>query len=122
MSGDGGFLFSAMELETAVRIGANFTHFVWCDGEYNMVKEQQLLKYGRPSAVELGHVDIVKYAESFGASGFKLNRAEDITSILDKANAIKGPVLVEVPIDYKDNPSLFKQVHEHKAIKNDYTY
>lgn len=115
MSGDGGFLFSAMELETAVRIGANFTHFVWCDGEYNMVKEQQLLKYGRPSAVELGHLDIVKFAESFGASGFKLHSADDITSILDKANAIKGPVLVEVPIDYKDNPSLFKQVHEHKG-------
>ncbi|MCB1828425.1 MAG: acetolactate synthase AlsS, partial [Coxiellaceae bacterium] len=42
ISGDGGFLFSAMELETAVREKANFTHFVWRDNSYNMVLEQQL--------------------------------------------------------------------------------
>ena len=115
MSGDGGFLFSAMELETAVRIGANITHFVWCDGSYNMVKEQQLLKYGRPSAIDIGHIDIVKFAESFGAQGFKLDNADNLTEILNKAMSIPGPVLVEVPIDYSDNFRLFQDLHEHKG-------
>ncbi|MFX8891543.1 thiamine pyrophosphate-dependent enzyme, partial [Acinetobacter baumannii] len=35
VSGDGGFLFSAMELETAVRLRANLVHMVWIDGSYN---------------------------------------------------------------------------------------
>src|SRR5262249_20608862 len=40
ISGDGGFLFSAMELETAVRLGANLVHMVWIDGTYDMVGTQ----------------------------------------------------------------------------------
>lgn len=112
ISGDGGFLFSAMELETAVRVGANFTHFVWCDGSYNMVKEQQLMKYNRASAVDFGYVDITKFAESFGAHGFLLDKADNLGAILHEANSIKGPVLVEVPIDYSDNANLFKDLYE----------
>ena len=49
ISGDGGFLFSAMELETAVRLKANIVHMVWIDGTYDMVAVQEKLKYGRPS-------------------------------------------------------------------------
>ena len=112
ISGDGGFLFSAMELETAVRVGANFTHFVWCDGSYNMVKEQQLMKYNRESAVEFGHVDIIKFAQSFGAHGLLLDKADNLRAILNEANSIKGPVLVEVPIDYSDNAELFETLYE----------
>jgi len=112
VSGDGGFLFSAMELETAVRIQANFIHFVWCDGSYDMVKEQQHMKYDRDTAVQLGHVDIVRYAESFGATGLRLRDPSEIPALLEEYQG-SGPVLVEVPIDYSDNPNLFKAMHEH---------
>jgi thiamine pyrophosphate-dependent acetolactate synthase large subunit-like protein len=50
ISGDGGFLFSAMELETAVRLKANIVHMVWIDGTYDMVGAQEMLKYGQKSA------------------------------------------------------------------------
>ena len=76
MSGDGGFLFSATELETAVRQGCNFTHIVWQDGYYDMVKEQMIKKYNRYSAVTLGTIDTVKFAESFGATGFKVQNPQ----------------------------------------------
>lgn len=108
ISGDGGFLFSAMELETAVRKKLNFVHFVWCDGAYDMVLEQQMMKYGRESAVRFGPVDIVKFAESFGAHGFRINHSDEFKGILQKALDMTGPVIVEVPIDYSDNPELFK--------------
>ena len=36
ISGDGGFLFSAMELETAVRLKLNLVHMIWIDGTYDM--------------------------------------------------------------------------------------
>ena len=60
ISGDGGFLFSAMELETAVSLKSPIVHVVWNDSSYNMVAFQQEMKYGRDSAVHLGQVDIKK--------------------------------------------------------------
>ncbi|HSP75138.1 MAG TPA: acetolactate synthase AlsS, partial [Cryobacterium sp.] len=51
VSGDGGFLYSAMELETAVRLGSTFTHIIFNDGTYDMVAFQQMGKYGRTSGV-----------------------------------------------------------------------
>jgi acetolactate synthase-1/2/3 large subunit len=111
ISGDGGFLFSAMELETAVREKLHFIHFVWCDGAYNMVEEQQQLKYGRTSAVHFGAVDIVKYAESFGAHGFLLNHPDEFIPVLNKAMQLEGPVLIQINMDYSDNHQLFQTLH-----------
>jgi acetolactate synthase-1/2/3 large subunit len=107
MSGDGGFLFSAQELETAVRLKCNFTHLVWTDGFYDMVKIQQEPKYGRHTAVKLGPVDVVKYAEAFGATGMRITEPAQIAPTLRKAFATPGPVLVEVAVDYRDNAQLF---------------
>ncbi|MCX7123188.1 MAG: acetolactate synthase AlsS [Gammaproteobacteria bacterium] len=111
ISGDGGFLFSAAELETAVREKMDCVHIVWVDGYYDMVREQQLIKYKRDSAVKLGYVDIVKFAESFGAIGYRINSAAELLPTLKKALAQTGPVLIEVPIDYQDNPTLFESVN-----------
>jgi TPP-dependent trihydroxycyclohexane-1,2-dione (THcHDO) dehydratase len=61
ISGDGGFLFSSMELETAVRPTAHVVPMIWIDGTYDMVAEQEILKYGRPSGCDFGPVDPVKY-------------------------------------------------------------
>jgi acetolactate synthase-1/2/3 large subunit len=108
ISGDGGFLFSSMELETAVRLKLQIVHCIWTDLSYNMVSEQQLIKYQRKSAVDLGPIDYVKYAESFGAKGFKVDHPDELTPLLKKAQAIQGPVLLEIPIDYSDNRSLFE--------------
>ena len=112
MSGDGGFLFSAMELETAVREKCSFVHLVWRDGSYDMVKIQQKLKYGRSFGVEFGDVDIVKFAEAFGAAGLRINKADEIAPVLSKALGLTGPVIVDVPIDYRDNQSLCATVSE----------
>jgi acetolactate synthase-1/2/3 large subunit len=76
VSGDGGFHYSSVELETAVRLKCSFVQIVWCDGSYDMVRFQQLLKYGRPSGVDFGPVDNVKFAEAMGATGFRVERPE----------------------------------------------
>lgn len=111
VSGDGGFLFSAMELETAVRVQANFIHFVWVDGHYDMVREQQKMKYKRDTAVAFGHVDLVAYAEAFGATGLRLEDPTEIAELIESHRSV-GPVLVEVAIDYSDNETLFAAVQE----------
>ncbi len=114
ISGDGGFLFSAMELETAVRLGTNLVHMVWIDGTYNMVKVQEELKYGgRNSGIEFGPIDYVKYAEAFGAKGMMINTPEDILPVLKNAFDTQGPVIIGVHVDYSDNAKLFESVSEN---------
>lgn len=111
MSGDGGFLFSAMELETAVRLNSNFVHIIWRDGAYNMVRFQQIAKYGRDTAVEFGPVDTVRYAEAFGARGYAVQCADEIAPVLKKALDADGPVLIDIPVDYRHNIHLMEQIH-----------
>ncbi len=111
ISGDGGFLFSAMELETAVREGLQFTHIVWRDGSYDMVKEQQIMKYHREASVELGKIDIPAFAAAFGAVGFQIDSPGDIVSTIQEAQGIAGPTLIDVEIDYSDNMQLFVDAH-----------
>lgn len=108
VSGDGGFLFSAQELETAVRLHLPIVHIIWNDGKYNMVEFQEEMKYGRSSGVDFGPVDFVKYAESFGAKGYRVDSKDSFEETLKQSliDAENGPVLIDVPIDYKDNVTL----------------
>lgn len=112
VSGDGGFLFSSQDLETAVRLGLNIVHIIWNDGHYDMVKFQEELKYGKSAVVNFGSVDFVKYAESFGATGLRVEKAQDLEKVLDQAFATEGPVVVDIPVDYSDNKELGKQILE----------
>ena len=111
ISGDGGFLFSSMELETAVREKTPFVHFVWTDGSYNMVLEQEELKYRRKSGVDLGAIDIVSYASAFGAKGYQLESLDGFDTLLDESVHSDVPVLIDVPIDYSENRDLFITVN-----------
>jgi acetolactate synthase-1/2/3 large subunit len=110
ISGDGGFLYSAMELETAVRLKANLVHMVWIDGTYNMVATQEKLKYGRASGTDFGPIDYIKYAEAFGATGLMINTPDDVAPVMQKAFDTAGPVIVGVQVDYRDNHQLFEMV------------
>lgn len=105
--GDGGFLFSGAELATAVQYHLNVVTIVWNDGgHYDMVKFQEEMKYSQAAGVKFGNVDIVKYAESFGATGLRVNKPADLTKVLSQAFNIDGPVVVDVPVDYSNNKEL----------------
>jgi acetolactate synthase I/II/III large subunit len=110
ISGDGGFLYSAMELETAVRLKANLVHMVWIDGTYDMVAVQERLKYGRTSGTDFGPIDYIKYAEAFGATGLMIRTPEDIVPVMKRAFDTPGPVIVGTHVDYTDNHVLFEMV------------
>jgi acetolactate synthase-1/2/3 large subunit len=112
ISGDGGFLFSAMELETAVRLKSNLVHMIWIDGTYDMVAVQEQLKYGRTLGIHFGPVDPVKYAEAFGARGQMIQSPAEIAPVLRQAFDTPGPVIIGVRVDYRDNHKLFEQVNE----------
>jgi acetolactate synthase I/II/III large subunit len=111
ISGDGGFLYSAMELETAVRLKVNIVHMVWIDGTYDMVAVQEKMKYGRTSGTDFGPIDYIKYAEAFGATGLMIEEPDDIAPVMKKAFDTQGPVIVGVHVDYRDNHELFETLH-----------
>jgi len=116
VSGDGGFHYSSVELETAVRLKCDFVHVIWKDGTYDMVGFQEMLKYGRTSGVDFGPVDNVKFAEAMGATGFRVERPDVFAPTLRKAMEIPGPVIIEVPVDYSHNRELGQQVRSETII------
>ncbi|MFY9872526.1 MAG: acetolactate synthase AlsS [Candidatus Nitrosopolaris sp.] len=111
ISGDGGFLFSAVELETAVRLKCNLVHMVWIDHSYDMVGFQEIAKYGRASGVDFGPVDVVRFAEAFGAKGLKIETPDQISLIIKKALEMQGPVIIGVEVDYRDNYRFMEIMH-----------
>ncbi|MER5410635.1 acetolactate synthase AlsS [Streptomyces sp. NPDC002769] len=117
VSGDGGFLFSAQELETATRLGLRLTHVIMRDNTYDMVGFQELLKYGRKSGVQLGDYDIVQYAGAFGAKGVRVDSIQEFEGELKAALSREfldepGVTIIDVRVDYTHNTDLFAQLHD----------
>ena len=112
VSGDGGFLFSAQELETATRLGLNFTHILLRDDTYDMVGFQQLIKFGRKSGVQLGDYDVTDYAATFGAHGHRVHDRDEFVATLKHALQEPGVSIIDVPVDYSHNVELAGKLAE----------
>ncbi len=112
ISGDGGFLFSAQELETAARLGVSFTHVLMRDDTYDMVGFQEKLKYGRESGVQLGDYDIAHYAAAFGATGIRVDTLHDFEDAFKHALDDTGITIIDVRVDYRSNTDLAAQLHD----------
>lgn len=106
VSGDGSFLMTCMELETAVRLKVPIVHVIWRDGGYNLIQTLQKRDYGRIFGATFGDPDFVKLGEAFGAAAFRISEADQIIPTLKKALACDGPALIEMPVDYRDNAAL----------------
>ncbi|MDF1827770.1 MAG: acetolactate synthase AlsS [Legionellaceae bacterium] len=112
VSGDGGFLFSSMELETAVRVGAKFVHVIWDSCSYDMVAFQEMAHYGESAGVKLGSYDVVNMAESFGCKGYSIKSADELPHVFEEAFKAEVPVLIHVPVDYSLNERLMEDIHQ----------
>jgi acetolactate synthase-1/2/3 large subunit len=106
VSGDGGFLMNVQELETARRLGLGIVNVIFRDGGYNLIQWKQQSRLGRASGVEFGNPDFVALAEAFGAKGYRIESARDLAPALREALAWPGPTVVDVPVDYRENPKL----------------
>jgi acetolactate synthase I/II/III large subunit len=112
VSGDGGFLFSAQELETASRLGLKFTHVILRDNTYDMVGFQQLMKYGRKSGVQLGDFDIGHFAAAFGATGVRVTSMHEFENAFKRSLDEPGISIIDVRVDYSRTVDLYAQLHE----------
>lgn len=99
INGDGGFLFTAQELSTAVHHNIPLVAIVFVDDAYGNVKRIQKNQYnGRTIASDLHNPDFVKYAESFGMPGYLAESPEQLSESIEDAWKQGGPALIEVPI------------------------
>jgi acetolactate synthase-1/2/3 large subunit len=108
--GDGGFLMSVQELETAVRAGTRVVALIFEDGGYGVIKWKQLKQYGRPAFVNFGNPDFVALTESFGCRGYRLKAAQELEPILEEAFRQPVPAVVVCPVDYGENLRLTQRL------------
>ena len=108
--GDGGFLMSVQELETAVRAGTRLVALIFEDCGYGVIRWKQLKHYGRPAFVNFGNPDFAALAESFGCRGYRVKAAQELEPILEEAFRQPVPAVVVCPVDYGENLRLTQRL------------
>jgi acetolactate synthase-1/2/3 large subunit len=105
-TGDGGFMMNSQEIETALRERVPFVVLIWVDDEYGLIKWKMELEVGRSFDIAFGNPDFVAYAESFGASGHRIEAADELLPTLEHALAHDTVSIVACPVDYSANLQL----------------
>jgi acetolactate synthase-1/2/3 large subunit len=105
--GDGDFMMTVQDLETAVREGLNIKIFILNDFCYRVLNWRQKLQFsGRIIGTEHNNPDFAQLARSFGAAGYRLDSAGEVDHVLDAALAEKGLTVVDVLVDPGDIPPI----------------
>ncbi|RTZ62503.1 MAG: acetolactate synthase large subunit [Aquificaceae bacterium] len=110
ITGDAGFMMNSQEIETALRYHIAIVIMIWNDSEYGLIKWHQQRRFGRTGNISFNNPDFVKYAESFGAKGYRVETAEDLLPTLQQAFADNTVVVVDVPVDYSENMKLTEKL------------
>ena len=116
VAGDSGFMMNSQEIETAVRLGLNITVIIFNDNKYGLIEWHQLREYGRKSHIDVTNPDFVKFAESFGANGYKVESAEGLEDVLTTALNDGGVSIIDCPVDYSENMKLTARLKGMKSI------
>ncbi|MGL5875741.1 MAG: acetolactate synthase large subunit [Xenococcaceae cyanobacterium] len=103
VTGDGGFMMNCQELETALRVGTAFVTLIFNDNGYGLIEWKQMNQFGRASFVDFTNPDFVKFAESMGLKGYRVESAADLVPTLKEALAQDVPAVIDCPVDYREN-------------------
>ncbi|GER00527.1 acetolactate synthase [Iodidimonas gelatinilytica] len=112
IAGDGDFMMNVQEMETARRLDCDLTMLVWEDGGYGLISWKQENEFGTHTDLSFNNPDWMTLANAFGWQGQYVKNARDLRPALDKALAHKGPSLVVMPVDYRENRLLTKRLGE----------
>jgi len=102
-TGDGGFMMNSQELETALRVGTPFVTLIFNDGGYGLIEWKQRNQFGEASFVHFSNPDFVKYAESMGLKGYRVESTSDFIPTLKTALEQDVPTVIDCPVDYREN-------------------
>jgi acetolactate synthase-1/2/3 large subunit len=107
--GDGGFMMNSQEMETAVREKLNLTVLILNDSSYGMIRWKQANMGFKDWGLQYGNPDFVKYAESYGANGYRVESAAHLKELLAHCNSTPGVHLIDCPVDYSDNDRILNR-------------
>jgi acetolactate synthase I/II/III large subunit len=110
VTGDAGFMMNSQEIETAMRCKLPIVILIWNDSSYGLIEWKQLNHFGRTSHVHFTNPDFVKYAESFGCRGYRVERTQDLQDILREAIASDTVSIIDCPVDYRENIKFTEQM------------
>lgn len=110
VTGDAGFLMNSQELETAMRLGVDIVVLIWRDDKYGLIEWKQQVAFHRASHIDFTNPDFVKYAEAFGAKGYRVERTEDLEGILRTALSDGTVSIIDCPVDYSENLKLTEKL------------
>ena len=113
--GDGGFMMNSQELETAVRLGLNLVVMVFNDSAYGMIRWKQAGGGFPDWGLEFSNPNFVQYANSYGATGHRIEASEDLRPTLEAAFRAGGVHLIDVPVDYSENQKVLIDELSQKA-------
>jgi acetolactate synthase-1/2/3 large subunit len=103
VSGDGGFMMNCQELETALRVGTPFVTLIFNDNGYGLIEWKQIDQFGHSAFVNFSNPDFVKFAESMGLKGYRVESAVELIPTLKEALAQNVPAVIDCPVDYQEN-------------------
>jgi len=109
-TGDGAFLMNSQEIETALRLGLAFVILIWVDDAYGLISWKMDLEIGRNVDTRFGNPDFVAYAESFGATGYRITSADGLLPALQAALAADTVSVIACPVDYAANLELIESL------------
>jgi acetolactate synthase-1/2/3 large subunit len=107
--GDGGFMMNSQELETAVRLRLHIVVLILRDDGYGMIKWKQAQQGFEAYGLDFGNPDFVKYAESYGASGHRIESADELLPMLKQCLKEPGQHVIDIPVDYSENTKILSQ-------------
>ncbi|HEY7053263.1 MAG TPA: acetolactate synthase large subunit [Mycobacterium sp.] len=108
--GDGAFLMNSQEIETAVRERIPLVVLIWEDGGYGLIEWKMDLELGEHHYVRFNNPDIVSYAKSFGAKGYRVESTDQLLPTLKAALDDDGVSLIACPVDYSENLRLTERL------------
>ncbi|MDJ0660327.1 MAG: acetolactate synthase large subunit [Crocosphaera sp.] len=103
VTGDGGFMMNCQELETALRAGTPFVTLIFNDNGYGLIEWKQINQFGQSSFIKFTNPDFVKFAESMGLKGYRVESADDLVPTLKTALEQGVPAVIDCPVDYGEN-------------------
>jgi len=112
VTGDAGFMMNSQEIETALRLNTPIVILIWNDCGFGLIEWKQMNQFKRASNVKFTNPDFVKYAESFGAKGYRVTRGADLMPILKQALADNTVSVIDCPVDYRENIKLTEKLGE----------
>ncbi len=108
--GDAGFMMNNQEIDTALRLNLDVVILIFNDSKYGLIEWHQMRHFNRSTSIDFVNPDFVKFAESFGAKGYRVESTEQLLPILDEALNDGTVSIIDCPVDYSENMKLTQKL------------